>query len=103
MASGTKLAFTELRHLASYLNGTQEAGVLLTQTKVYQITSDHWDYPEWSNRQDRQTFNLEAFTDANWAGCKVLRKSTTSYMIFMNGNLLISSCKLQSSIALSSA
>ena len=73
------------------------------QTKMHQITSDHWDYPGWSNRQDRQRFNLEAFTDANWAGCKVSRKSTTSYMIFMNGNLLISSCKLQSSIALSSA
>ena len=71
MAGGTKLAFTALRHLASYLNGTREAGVLLTQTKTYQITSDHWDYPEWSDRQDRQTFNLEAFTDANWAGCKV--------------------------------
>ena len=55
MAGGTKLAFTELRHLASYLSGTQEAGVLLMQTKMYQITSDHWDYPEWSNRQDRQT------------------------------------------------
>ena len=103
MAGGTKLAFTALRHLASYLNGTREAGVLLTQTKTYQITSDHWDYAEWSNRQDGQAFNLEAFTDAIWAGCKVSRKSMTSYMIFMNGNLLISSCKLQSSKALSSA
>ena len=103
MAGGTKLAFTALRHLASYLNGKREAGVLLMQAKMYQITSDHWDYAEWSNRQDGQAFNLEAFTDAIWAGCKVSRKSMTSYMIFTNGNLLISSCKLQSSKALSSA
>ena len=47
--------------------------------------------------------DLEVFTDANWAGCKVSRKSTTSYMVFLNGSLLVSSCKLQSSIALSSA
>ena len=99
----TRFTALRLRHLASYLSGTQEAGFLLMQTKTYQITSENWDYPAWSNRQDRQPFNLEAFTDASWAGCKVLRKSTTSYMIFMNGNLLISSCKLQSSIALSSA
>ena len=103
MAGGTKLAYTALRHLGSYLQGTQDAGVLLTQLKRFGVTSDHWDFPEWSNREDRKNYNLEVFTDANWAGCKVSRKSTTSYMVFLNGSLLVSSCKLQSSIALSSA
>ena len=103
MAGGTKLAYTALRHLGSYLQGTQNAGVLLTQLKRFGVTSDHWDFPEWSNREDRKVYNLEVFTDANWAGCKVSRKATTSYMVFLNGSLLVSSCKLQSSIALSSA
>ena len=103
MAGGTKSAYTALRHLGSYLQGTQDAGVLLTQLKRFGVTSDHWGFPEWSNREDRKNYNLEVFTDANWAGCKVSRKSTTSYMVFLNGSLLVSSCKLQSSIALSSA
>ena len=103
MAGGTKLAYTALRHLGSYLQGTQDAGVLLTQLKRFGVTSDQWDFPEWSNREDRKNYNLEVFTDANWAGCKVSKKSTTPYMVFLNGSLLVSSCKLQSSIALSSA
>ena len=70
MAGGTKLAYTALRHLGSYLQGTQDAGVLLTQLKRFGVTSDHW-----SNREDRKNYNLEVFTDANWAGCKVSRKS----------------------------
>ena len=33
MAGGTKLAHAALRHLASYLQGTQDAGVLLTHSR----------------------------------------------------------------------
>ena len=78
MAGGTKLAYTALRHLGSYLQRTQDAEVLLTQLQRFGVTSDHWDFPEWSNREDRKNYILEVFTDANWAGCKISRKSTTS-------------------------
>ena len=44
---------------------------------------------------------VEVFSDSNWAGC-VSRKSTTSTCVFVGGNLVLSSCKRQMSVALSS-
>ena len=99
MACGTKKALLALRHLASYLQGTADYGVLLPNPE----RSDVWKIEDWDNRQDKSEFNVEIFSDANWAGCKQTRKPTTSWMIFLNGCMISSYCKVQSSIALSSA
>ena len=103
MACGTKKSMTALKHLASYLKGTSDLGVLLSKPEGFMLASDLWKIDDWENRQDKSEFNVEVFSDANWAGCKKTRKSTTSFMVFLNGSLIQSCCKVQSSIALSSA
>ena len=102
MAAGTKQALKALRHVGSYLKGTQGLGILLPMTDENVLICDVWKKEDWEQRRDRARYNVETFADANRAGCRVTRKSTSSYMIFVNGCLINSSCKLQSTIALSS-
>ena len=52
-------------------------------------------------RTDSQ-FVLEAFSDSSWADCKATRRSTSSGVIFLNGSLVMSLCRTQASLALSS-
>ena len=48
------------------------------------------------------TTKITAFTDSDWAGCKVTRASTSGGVITWGGGLLKSWSKTQGSIALSS-
>ena len=47
-------------------------------------------------------FVLEAFSDSSWADCKATRRSISSGVIFLNGSLVMSVCRTQASVALSS-
>ncbi|CAL5382404.1 unnamed protein product [Camellia sinensis] len=47
--------------------------------------------------------NIEGYTDANWAGNILDRKSTSSYFTFVGGNLVTWRSKKQKVVALSSA
>ncbi|GJX22178.1 ribonuclease H-like domain-containing protein [Tanacetum coccineum] len=49
------------------------------------------------------TSQLTAFTDANWAGCPVTRRSTSGYCVFLSDNLLSWSAKRQVTLSRSSA
>ncbi|XP_031280342.1 uncharacterized protein LOC116138823 [Pistacia vera] len=49
------------------------------------------------------TLDLYAFSDADWAGCPITRRSTTSFYTFLGGNCLSWSAKKQSTIYRSSA
>ena len=55
-----------------------------------------------SLNRPRSEFEVQVFSDQNWAGCNVTRTSTTSFMVFRCGTLIKSSCRTQTSIALSS-
>ena len=46
---------------------------------------------------------IEAFSDADWAGCRSIRRSVSSSIVMCNGNFLHGASKTQKSIALSSA
>jgi len=66
------------------------------------VAADRWPVEdEIRNRERSSEVMAEVFSDCNWAGC-VSRKSTTSTCIFIGGNLFLSSCKRQMSVALSS-
>ncbi len=52
--------------------------------------------------ENPSSFTVECFCDSNWGGCKTTRKSTSSGMIFLNGSLVLSLCKSQSTVSLSS-
>ncbi|GJU97561.1 ribonuclease H-like domain-containing protein [Tanacetum coccineum] len=46
---------------------------------------------------------LTAFTDADWVGCLVIRRSTSGYCVFLSDNLLSWSVKRQVTLSRSSA
>ena len=102
-------AMAALKHLASYLDGTPDHGVLLQATEEGQVLFGFWkdndfivDEATVPDVSSRAQFNIEAFSDSSWADCKSTRKSTSSGCIFLNGALVMSICRTQASIALSS-
>ena len=109
MSKPSTKAMAALKHLTSYLDGTPDSGILLKTPEEGKTLSDFWrnddliqneaTIPEWSTEG---RFTLEAFSDSSWADCRTTRRSTSSGLIFLNGALLMSICKTQASVALSS-
>ena len=97
----TVRAMSALKHLACYLKGTAEYEVFLSNCSFGSVLRDSWQHVE-NQHEESSSFNLEVFCDSNWAGCKVTRKSTTSGMAFLNGNLILSMCKTEATVSLSS-
>ena len=106
MGCPTIKAMSALKHLASYVEGTIDHGVMLHRCGPGDVLMDHLSQfcqidSERLSRP-RADFELEVFSDSNWSGCNVTRKSTTSSMVFLSGNFFFSACRTQASIALSS-
>ena len=101
MGSPTVRALSALKHLACYLKGSMEVGVFLANCDMGTSLEDHWSEKEFSP-EESSSFTVECFCDSNWGGCKTTRRSTSSGMIFLNGNLVLSLCKSQTTISLSS-
>ena len=101
-AQPTMNALNWLKHLVLYLKGTEEYGVWFEENDPGAVAVDRWPVEdEIRNRERSSEVMVEVFSDSNWAGC-VSRKSTTSTCVFVGGNLVLSSCKRQMSVALSS-
>jgi hypothetical protein len=109
MARPTVKASSVLKHLASYLDGTHEHGLLLQNTDEDRCIFDVWredevicDEINVPQEKPEARFNLEAFSDSSWADCKSTRRSTSSGLVFLNGSMILSICRTQASVALSS-
>ncbi len=61
---------------------------------------DHWMEKGFSP-EEPSSFTVECFCDSNWGGCKTTRRSTSSGMIFLNGNMVLCFCKSQTTVSLS--
>ncbi|GKB91615.1 putative mitochondrial protein [Tanacetum coccineum] len=74
--------FTALKRILRYVRGTVAFGLQLHASSTAQLT---------------------AYTDADWAGCPVTRRSTSGYCVFLGDNLLSWSAKRQVNFSRSSA
>ncbi|GJV48893.1 ribonuclease H-like domain-containing protein [Tanacetum coccineum] len=74
--------FTALRHILRYVRGIFAFGLQLHASSTAQLT---------------------AYTNADWAGCPVTRRSTSGYCVFLGDNLLSWSAKRQVTLSRSSA
>lgn len=78
-----------LKRVFQYLKGTQDMGLLLTKQKTETNTT--------------MTNTMDAYVDADFAGDKRTRKSTTAYVIRLFGNIIGWCSRLQRCTAESSA
>jgi hypothetical protein len=67
-------------HLMQYLRGTAEMGIRFSGSK----------------------FDMHVFTDADWAGDQISRRSTTGYVVFGAGGPIAWQSKLQTTVSTSS-
>ncbi|GKA72404.1 hypothetical protein Tco_0778620 [Tanacetum coccineum] len=74
--------FTALKRILRYVRGTIDHGLQLYVSSTSQLT---------------------AYTDADWAGCPVTRRSTSGYCKFLGDNFLSWSAKRQVTLSRSSA
>ena len=105
MAHPCVKALAAIKHLALYLDGTSDVGILLRTCDPYDTTFDRWNEEEIVEpdyRKDRSALTLDAFSDSSWGDEKSTRKSTTAGMVFANGCLILSIRRAQSTVALSS-
>ena len=102
MASPTKKAESELKHLILYLKRTEHYGILLPYTKYKSKKAEILLQPDSLDDVDA----LESWSDSDWAGDRSSQKrrrhSVSSVMIFLNGCLIAAWSRSQKSIALSS-
>ena len=105
MAHPCMKALAALKHLASYLEGSSHLGILLRQCDANDSTFDRWSEEEIVEpdfHRDRSILTLDAFSDSSWGDERSTRRSTTSGMVFANGCLILSICRAQATLALSS-
>jgi hypothetical protein len=81
MHKPTELHWQSVKRLLRYLKQTIQHGL-----QFYASTST----------------NLQAFSDADWAGSRDDRRSTRGYCIFLGRNLISWSCRKQQTVARSS-
>ncbi|GJW50987.1 ribonuclease H-like domain-containing protein [Tanacetum coccineum] len=74
--------FTALKRILRYIHGTVAFGLQLHASFTAQLT---------------------AYTDVDWAGCPVTRRSTSGYCVFLGDNILSWSTKRQVTLSRSSA
>ena len=102
MASPTRSAESELKHLILYLKRTEHYGILLPYLKYKSKKAEIPLQPDSLEEVDA----LESWSDSDWAGDRSSKKrrrhSVSSTMIFLNGCLVAAWSRSQKSIALSS-
>jgi hypothetical protein len=89
MARPSVKALSALKHLASYLDGTPEDGLLLQCTEESQCIFDGWREDELGSEEitiptdkSEARFNIEAFSDSSWADCNRPERAQTEVWCF---------------------
>ena len=83
------------------MKSTADFEIEFSGSYEYQSIFDRWGQHE-GDPQRRARYNLELFSDSDWATSKSSRKSTSAGIMFLNGLMIHSHSRSQTSIALSS-
>ena len=99
MSQPTTGAKKQLFRVIGYLAGAPDLGFLIKPI----VPGARLKWPGNGNTTEVPIYEVEAVTDADWAGCKRSRRSRTSIQLYVGGGLVGSMVRSQRSIALSSA
>ena len=103
MGNPTKKSLVWLKHLCLYLKGSEDYGLFYPESEAGTTLPDHWCFPNGlQNRPKKGDYVIEVYSDSNWGGCTVTRKSTSSAVICVGGCVVHSHSRGQTSVALSS-
>ncbi|KAK3275189.1 hypothetical protein CYMTET_16669 [Cymbomonas tetramitiformis] len=83
--------FMALKQVVRYLKGTKEYELVLRTASV----------PGGGGTGPSRPLPLSIYTDSDYAGCKVTRRSTSGIAVFLCGSLVIFSSMIQKSVSLS--
>ncbi len=100
MGNPTVKGMSALKRLVAYLHGNMDHGFMWQKNGQGEGFMDYLagccQLDNDSLNQSRSKFEVEVFTNSIWAGCNVTHKSTTSFMVFLCGNVVtLSSCEAQ--------
>ena len=98
----------ELKQVVLYLKGTRDYAQVMKSTGSMSSALTGTFHPEGDGGEVRADASrgpslLQVFSDANWAGDRSRRKSSSCAQYFLNGNFFYAATITQKSIALSSA
>ena len=99
MSKPTRKAMQMAWHLSSYLMGTMGYGIIIAKSVAGRSVLDVRDVEDC---EAGPRHLLEVVCDADYAGNRNDRKSTSSFHLYLDGNLLESRVRSQRAIALSS-
>ena len=89
-----------IKKLASYVIHTKDMNMFYNKVELKETAMQKWYGGQ--VKTDTKPYTLELFSDSDWASCKVSRRSTSSGLIFLNGCLIHSHSRSQTSVSLSS-
>lgn len=93
MHAPTENHWSAVKRILRYLKGTINMGLWFRHNTGYRLNAyfdSHWP------------FAVQAFSDSDWAGCPVTRRSTGGFAIYLGSNLISWSAKKQKTVSRSS-
>lgn len=97
MHAPTENHWSAVKRLLRYLKGTSELGLLIRHTSgssLQAFTDVNW--------QINNISSVQAYSDSDWAGCPVDRRSTGGFAIYLGSNLVSWSARKQRTVSRSS-
>ncbi|KAJ0613659.1 putative RNA-directed DNA polymerase [Helianthus annuus] len=97
MHAPTEAHWSAVKRILRYLKGTLHLGLLFRHSSashLHAFSDSFWD--------DGSSSLVQAYSDSDWAGCPVDRRSTGGYAIYLGSNLVSWSARKQKTVSRSS-